>query len=256
MAAILVQSELERERFLALGVAPERCMLAGNLKYLHDQESATESAEFAHRVGCSATDRVIAVGSIHSDEARHVVEALGPLVSAGVRLIVAPRRPDAVDAVAAESRRRGWTTWLRSAGAPPAAWRVLILDTFGELRLAYALAGVAVVGGGFGRNGGHNPCEPLLAGTPVLIGPHFDHFASEAASLRAAAPECVVIDRDHLAKRASELVADDARRRSLLQRQRTALPDPRRIADRYLEVLVPMLHAAGVTSGRARASVT
>lgn len=57
---------------------------------------------------------------------------------------------------------------------------VLIVDAMGELLDAYAVADVAVVGGGFGA-GVHNTLEPAAHGKRILVGPRVARFAEVAA---------------------------------------------------------------------------
>jgi len=61
---------------------------------------------------------------------------------------------------------------------------VFIIDTIGILTKIYSYADIAYVGGGFGHPGVHNILEPATFGIPILIGPHFSHFA-EATDLVA-----------------------------------------------------------------------
>ena len=60
---------------------------------------------------------------------------------------------------------------------------VLIVDAMGELLIAYAVADVVVVGGGFGH-GVHNTLEPAAHGKRILVGPEVGRFA-EVEALRA-----------------------------------------------------------------------
>ena len=60
---------------------------------------------------------------------------------------------------------------------------VLIVDVMGELLDVYAVADVAVVGGGFG-NGVHNTLEPAAHGKRTLVGPEVGRF-TEVAALEA-----------------------------------------------------------------------
>ena len=69
-------------------------------------------------------------------------------------------------------------------GAPPRPrCEVLLLDTLGELTAAYALASAVFVGRSLLPLGGSNPIEPVALGRPVVIGPHFEHFAGVVADL-------------------------------------------------------------------------
>ena len=52
---------------------------------------------------------------------------------------------------------------------------VVILNTVGQLPLAYSAAKIAIVGGAFGK-GLHNITEALCFGLPVLFGPNFHKF--------------------------------------------------------------------------------
>lgn len=52
---------------------------------------------------------------------------------------------------------------------------VMIIDNMGMLSSAYRYAGIAVVGGGFGK-GIHNVLEPACWGIPVLFGPNHRKF--------------------------------------------------------------------------------
>ena len=99
----------------------------------------------------------------------------------GLRLVLAPRQPRRFQAVADLLRaeglvfRRGSEAW--PAGPEPwAGIPILLLDTLGELASAYREGTLALVGGGWAWNGGHNPLEPAVWGVPTLIGPGFDNF--------------------------------------------------------------------------------
>jgi 3-deoxy-D-manno-octulosonic-acid transferase len=246
LSAILAQNDRERERFIALGAVPDTCVVAGNLKHVVAAPAA--DSPLRGDLGLGADERVVVWGSLHADELDFLPPALAPLAAAGTRLIVAPRHARSAAAVMRTAERHGWTAWCRSAGAPPGGWRLLVLDTVGELRHAYAMAEIAVIGGGFGRHGGHNLLEPLAAGVPVMFGPHTQHFADDARAVSAAAPDACVTTPDALASRLREWLADPPRRRAVGARQRAALADGAAIANRYVTVLSPWLRAQGLST--------
>jgi 3-deoxy-D-manno-octulosonic-acid transferase len=66
---------------------------------------------------------------------------------------------------------------------PPAC---LVIDTTGELRDWTAHADVVIIGKSFLATGGQNPCEAILAGKPVIFGPHMENFEPLASRLLAA----------------------------------------------------------------------
>ncbi len=108
-----------------------------------------------------------------------------------LRLILAPRQPRRFPEVGSLFSHEG-LRFHRASGSWPqsaTAWRevdVLLLDTLGELPLAYREGTVALVGGGWSWEGGHNPLEPVRWGLPTLIGPGFENFRDLVEPLRAA----------------------------------------------------------------------
>ena len=56
----------------------------------------------------------------------------------------------------------------------------MLLDTTGELQRWYGIATVVFVGKSLTAHGGQNPVEPILAGKPVVFGPHMENFATLA----------------------------------------------------------------------------
>jgi 3-deoxy-D-manno-octulosonic-acid transferase len=99
-----------------------------------------------------------------------------------VALIVAPHEVDSdhLDAVT-----RSFGARVHRFSAPgPIEGDILLIDGIGWLSRLYAVADVAVVGGGFGK-GIHNVLEPAAHGVPVLVGPQIHRFR-EAQALEAA----------------------------------------------------------------------
>ena len=107
-----------------------------------------------------------------------------------------------------------------SAAAGPRT-DLFLLDTMGELELAYALADVAVVGRSFTPTGGSDPIPPVAAGCATLIGPHHENFAHVVAALRAGGGLTVASSPEDAMQTAALLLRDaDARRRMARNGQR------------------------------------
>lgn len=241
LTAVLAQDDVERSRFIALGVPPERCFASGNLKYASIGPEAESGRRLGQELGIGDGERVLVFGSVHADEVRIICQALASLDGHGWRAIVAPRHASATQALLREADARGWAAQLRSGRPFDRRWRVLVLDAVGELADAYRLASVAVIGGGFGRHGGHNPFEAVSAGAPVVLGAHFAHFESEAAALAAATPEARVASASELGERIASWLRSDDLRQGALERQRRCLPDGRAIARSYVDGLRPWI---------------
>jgi 3-deoxy-D-manno-octulosonic-acid transferase len=242
LSRILAQNETERDRFIALGAAADRCVVAGNLKHLSPRAVGNPACLRA-RLGVPP-GRLIVFGSAHHGELPLIFDAIAALGVPDVRFVIAPRHLSSVPSIIRDAAARGLDAAQRSRLEAGVRWRVLILDTMGELRDFYKIAEVAVICGGFGKFGGHNPTEALEGGTPVLFGPHFDHFEHEARSLASVTPEAMVSGCEQLAARIDLWLKDEARRRHILSLQRRTVPDADAIARRYLDELSPYLAAA------------
>jgi 3-deoxy-D-manno-octulosonic-acid transferase len=242
LTAVLAQSERELATFVALGVPSGRCVVAGNLKHAVHAPAADEAAAFRRAVGLADGDRVWTVGSLHADETELLLAACALLPAQRRRVIVAPRHRAAQAAIEAGASERGWALGKRSAPGG-GTWQILLLDTMGELRTAYAGSDLALIGGSFAPHGGHDVIEPLRCGVPVLFGPHSAHAEPEASALRAATPAAVVATAGALAERIDEWMSDESQRQSMWARQVAALPDPAEIGQRYAAAIAPWLQA-------------
>jgi tetraacyldisaccharide 4'-kinase len=215
---LMAQSREMRHRFLAAGAPPERVAVGGNLKY----DAATREAS-----GDSPVRRFLEAGgpgpvwiaastmppadADDPDEDEAVIAAFRQVAARhpGLRLILAPRKPERFDAAAQALERAGLRFIRRSAltDAPPAVKpEVLLLDSIGELSSLFAAADVVFMGGTLASRGGHNILEPALAARPIVTGPHLENFAEIAADFRAAGALVEVRDAIGLASAVMELL--------------------------------------------------
>jgi 3-deoxy-D-manno-octulosonic-acid transferase len=175
---ILAREAEDRDRFVAIGAAPEAVEVSGNVKFDYEpDESPLEIGPVLETL--FAGRKVLVLGSTMEGED----EALLPeierfLAEHHAFVVIAPRKPERFEIVAAllgtSSLRFVRRTELEAAVPPQAD--VLLLDTFGELARIYRYATVAFVGGTLVPKGGHNPIEPAAAGVPVCFGPSMSNF--------------------------------------------------------------------------------
>jgi 3-deoxy-D-manno-octulosonic-acid transferase len=196
-AGILAQTELDAERYRALGV--RHCEVVGNLKFdvvLNPALVKQGLAWYAHLeknnrlMVCAASTRegeeaIIleawqAVLQMHAKES-----ASGSASTAQPLLCIVPRHPERFTEVAELIRACGLTLLQRSemsldaAGlhklADPAA-AVVLGDSMGEMPLYYSASDLVVMGGSLMPLGGQNLIEACAAGCPVLLGEHTFNF--------------------------------------------------------------------------------
>jgi 3-deoxy-D-manno-octulosonic-acid transferase len=237
LTMILAQDEQERSRFLRLGAPAEVCFAAGNLKHLNQKR--TSPLSLVPPLNLRKNDRLVVAGSLHDDEIVPVLDALHRL-ERGIRILVAPRHASGVEIALRHARVLGRNVARRSDPLQ-SEWEILVLDTMGELAQVYALATCAIVGGGFGRHGGHNLFEPVVAGAPVLFGQHFGNFAAEARLLAGATPTAQLASIGNLHDILLQILSSEGRRLSFLSLQSKAIPDKETTAKSYLNLLGPRL---------------
>ena len=125
-------------------------------------------------------------------------------------LIVAPRHVERAAEIRARLQRLGLNVCLRSHAGEPCASPpdCLLLDTTGELQHWYAVATIVFVGKSLTARGGQNPVEPILAGKPVLFGPHMENFSALAQALVANKAAVQVRDPNSLQQQIAWLLRD------------------------------------------------
>jgi len=233
LEAVLAQDEAYAARFIELGVDRSRVEVAGGMKW--------DAAEIADEVpGAAALGDAMGI-----DRARPLVVAgstapgeealLESAVPAGVQLLCAPRRPEwaaqaaaAMPGCARRSRRERGSQRGR-----------FLLDTIGELRQAYALADVVVVGRSFGRLHGSDPVEPIALGRATVIGPSSADFQTTVEALRAGGG-LIQCTASELADVLARLVTDPAERTAIASRGRAVIREHQGASDRAAERLVAL----------------
>ncbi|MCE2397884.1 MAG: glycosyltransferase [Gemmatimonadetes bacterium] len=236
LAQVQAQSELYRDRFVELGVPAERVLVAPSLKW--DAGSAapvdSEAVRSIAALGIDRSRPLVVAGSTGPGEEEALVEALPE----GCQLLLAPRRPERWDEVARLASKMPRRSAAVGGAEPRAGARVFLLDTIGELAAAYRLADAAFVGRSLVPMGGSNPLEPIAAGVPTIVGPHYENFAEIVDELVAAGG--VEVSDDPMEVVARWIQQPDAaaavasRGRSVLDSNRGA---SRRAAARILELL-------------------
>jgi 3-deoxy-D-manno-octulosonic-acid transferase len=218
---IAAQTQDDARRFIAIGANPEAVQVTGNIKF--DLEIVGEIYGQARRLRESVfPERLVWIaGSTHKGEEEQVLDVHAQLQKRfpGLLLILVPRHPERFEEAYQLCRKRGLNAARRSAGESCGADTAVYLgDTMGELKLLYAAADAALVGGSLVPVGGHNVLEPAALGIPVLFGMHMFHFREIAARMleQRAALQCP--DRETLFKEMTVLLENPLRRDELAAR--------------------------------------
>ncbi|MFO1351097.1 MAG: lipid IV(A) 3-deoxy-D-manno-octulosonic acid transferase [Gammaproteobacteria bacterium] len=246
---IAAQTQADATRFRALGVAPERLQVIGNIKYdLSLPEGLEEQGRLLRR-SLFGPRPVLIAASTHAGEDEQVLNACAILRKRwpSLLLILVPRHPERFDAVADLCKQRGWRVVKRSEQRPCTPNTDAFLgDSMGELLLFYAAADVAFVGGSLVPTGGHNILEPALLAMPVIFGPHMFNFAEASQHLLTARAAWQVADAQELARVAGQLLDDPTLRRAAGQRGKAAVEANRGALEKLFEAIQTILETTAV----------
>ncbi len=174
--ALGVQMASDAANMRRLGVESKKIITAGNLKYDLPSPPAAQPRKQPIFNRPAAGGPLLVAGSTHDGEEEIILTAYKKLRKdfPDFELIIAPRDIERRETIERLIQNMNLTSSRRSNGG---STNLIILDTLGELSTIYAMADIALVGGSLIAQGGHNPLEPALHGTPILFGPHMEDFA-------------------------------------------------------------------------------
>lgn len=252
LSVAAVQDGAYAERFCAMGVPADRVALTGSMKFDSSriEDDVEGAAELAAAMGIDGAGLLVVAGSTGPGEEallHAACQRASEIVGREVQLLCAPRKPERFEEAARalpDCARR--TAPSGSAGSGGSRF---LLDTLGELRQAYSLADVAVVGRSFFDQHGSDPIEPIALGCPTIIGPAVSDFA-EIVRVLEEASGLVRADRDDLGGVIAGLLGDAARRGDLVANGRECIRGLQGASARHQELLMWL----AVSVGAARAA--
>ena len=234
------------DRWRRIGAEHDRIRHTGSIKYdpagfyerIHAQTIAVSDLDaFAERP-------VLFGGSTHRGEEEILARVFLKLRQKfpSLRLFIAPRHVERLREIRAQLEAFSLHVRLASEARShrDAKPDCVLLDTTGELQRWYGVATVVFIGKSLMAHGGQNPVEPILAGKPVIFGPHMENFATLAQTLVAKKSAIQVLDVDELERAVEKLLRDDEARRLLVQSAERALAQHRGATARTAQLIVDL----------------
>jgi 3-deoxy-D-manno-octulosonic-acid transferase len=240
IACALVQNEAYAARFRALGTREVKVLdtMKWDTAVIEDAAQVSGASELAEAMGIDRSKPLIVAGSTGPGEEKMLMASL----PAGVQLLLAPRKPERFEEVAnlcpAGTPRRSLKQEETSSGPVGPRSQVFLLDTLGELRKAYALADVCLVGRSFLGLYGSDPFEPVGLGKPTIIGPHHGDFKDAVDALAGAGGLKVSAQP---MKEAAQLLANPRDAGAMAQKGVTVIRSRQGVSKKYAERIVAML---------------
>jgi 3-deoxy-D-manno-octulosonic-acid transferase len=235
---VCVPENEDADRWAALSVSGDRIRVTGSIKY--DPEGFDHTMEAQRSGDVVATslrdvspalnpDRAVLFGgSTHHGEEEILATVFVRLRQEfpSLRLFIAPRHVERLREIRTHLDALRLHVMLASelrGRQEINAADCVLLDTTGELQRWYHIATVVFMGKSLTAHGGQNPVEPILAGKPVVFGPHMENFTILARQLVARNGAIEVRDVDSLERIIAKLLRDSGARQRLVQNAREVL---------------------------------
>ena len=168
---ILTQSEIDKDKLLAIGAPQEKTYVMKNLKF--DIKPSNETVD----IGQDGF-RVIIAGSTHKGEDEIIIPIFKQKHEKypDTKLLLVSRHTQRIPKIAEILDNAGLSYGYRSKGDTFKNFDVILLDTMGELSKMYSICHFAFIGGSFNKTGGHNPLEATVYSKPTITGPSIHNF--------------------------------------------------------------------------------
>ena len=201
---IFCQSELDRDRFIAIGAKEDKTIVMKNLKFEIDKKTCDIDLK-------QEGFKVLIAGSTHKGEDEIILEQYKKLKNKiqNLKLIIAPRHLTRLDEVKELTKNSGFSYGLRTKEDNFLNNDIIILDTLGELSKIYNIVDVAFIGGSFNKTGGHNPLEATIYSKPTISGPSVKNFRDIYSILEREAASFVVKNEDEFYNALEKLFLDE-----------------------------------------------
>ena len=195
---IATQTEDDKNHFIDIGAVPERVKNFGNIKFDVEIPEQMINQGLQLKADLFKNRFVWLIASTHKDEEQIFIDLYKTLKTQipELLLVLVPRHQQRFAEVTNLCTQQ-LTTAIRTANSPVSPETDLYLvDTIGELKMFYATADIAFVGGSMVQAGGHNILEAAAVGVPVLFGAYMFNFKAIADSVlkHQAAIQCQTKD--------------------------------------------------------------
>jgi 3-deoxy-D-manno-octulosonic-acid transferase len=201
--------------------------VTGSIKFDSDLQAQSHSVPGSVAEAFSSNSLVLFGGSTHRGEEEILVRVFLRLREQFplLRLFIAPRHVERLQEIRAQLGAMPLRVTLASEAltCDAADADCILLDTTGELQRWYGIATVVFIGKSLTAHGGQNPVEPILAGKPVVFGPHMENFATLAKTLVSNNAAMQVNDTESLERTVGELLRDSESRQRLVENANAAL---------------------------------
>lgn len=241
LAHVVAQSDVDGERFRALGARP--VTVSGNLK-VDTAVPPVNNSELTALQRMIGSRKTWAAISTHLGE-EEIVAQVHHMLKARHRdllTIIVPRHPDRAPEIADQIEAMGMKVALRSrADQIEADTDIYLGDTIGDMGLYLRMAEIAFVGRSLTAQGGQNPLEPAMLKAAILSGRNVQNFRDSYQRLIKNGGAKLVRDKDMLAGAVNYLFNNPAERQVMIDAGLKTVEDMRGSLSRTMTALEPFI---------------
>src|SRR5262245_37858803 len=240
---VCVPESRDINRWSALGVPRNRIQVTGSIKFDPDvQTQSTRAVSSLWDASTESKERLVLFGgSTHRGEEEVLARVFLRLREQfpSLRLFIAPRHVERLQEIRSQFGALPFRVTLASEALSDGAADTdcMLLDTTGELQRWYSIATVVFMGKSLTAQGGQNPVEPILAGKPVVFGPHMENFATLSKNLVSNSAALQITDSESLERTLGELLRDGEARQRIVRNAHAALSEHKGATARTADLL-------------------
>lgn len=240
ISGVIVQTEVDAQRYRKIGVGADKISVSGNIKLdmeipasIREQGIKIKHYLFAERL-------VLVVGSTHQGEEALFLDVYQRLKQQfpTLLLILVPRQPKRSDDIIKMCLAEKFNVVTRTENKPCIlSTDVFLVDTIGELKQMYAAADCSFVAGSMVPIGGHNVFEPILLGVPVLFGPYMKNSELLAQQLLSAKGAIQCFDTTDIVNAVTLMLSKPQEKQLLVNAGRTFVEQNKGALERTIDII-------------------
>jgi 3-deoxy-D-manno-octulosonic-acid transferase len=246
---IATQTQDDAKRFIAIGGDKEKVATTGNIKFDLEIPEQTLARGRQLKKELFGSRFVWLIASTHKGEEALFLEIYKTIKQTipELLMVIVPRHPERFLEVKKLCEQTQLAVVMRSAGeACDQHADVYLADTMGELKMLYAAADAAFVGGSMVPVGGHNILEASAVGVPVMFGPYMSNFKEIAQGVlkQDAAIQCQ--NSDEIINTICTLYAEPVHRAALTEKGRAFVRQNQGAIARICKILEPVINSVAL----------
>jgi 3-deoxy-D-manno-octulosonic-acid transferase len=229
---VAAQSNKHRERFISIGINPQKVTNTGNIKYyriLKENDNIT------------LKENILTFGSVKEKELDIILPVITSLKKdlQDTIIYIAPREIH-LAAIIEEKLSKFFNVARFSSikSGMKGKIDIIVVDTMGDLMGIYEKSRVAFVGGSLAPYGGQNILEPLFFATPVIFGPYMENFRDIADIVLENKAGVMVDNGNDLSMTIKNIMSDESLQQEMGQAGRLIIQKQQDVMKKTVDIIM------------------